>query len=94
MKCLTNHGQCVIDYKINRKCFRCRLKRCLAMGMRKDLILNQEEIQRRKDSRRNQNITSTLNSLPNSEPVLPAFDEIDRVRSFNMEYDFLISSII
>ena len=38
---------------ISRKCFRCRLERCFTMGMRKDFILNQEEIQRRKDSGRN-----------------------------------------
>jgi hypothetical protein len=52
------------------------------MGMRKDLILNQEEIQRRKDSARNRK----SNSLPNSESVLLTSDEIDRVSS-------LISSI-
>ena len=56
------------------------------MGMRKDLILNQEEIQRKKDSGRNRNTLSTSNSLPNSEPVLLTFDEIDRVSSFNIEY--------
>ncbi|CAF5058402.1 unnamed protein product, partial [Rotaria sp. Silwood1] len=50
-KCLTNHGQCIIDYKISRKYYRCRLERCFAMGMRKDLLLTQEEIQQRKDSR-------------------------------------------
>jgi hypothetical protein len=58
------------------------------MGMRKDLILSQEEIQRRKDSGRNRNISSTIeltNSLPNSEPVLPIFDEIDRVNFSNIE---------
>ncbi|CAF1330557.1 unnamed protein product [Rotaria sordida] len=91
-KCLTDHGQCVIDYLISRKCFRCRLERCFAMGMRKDLILNQEQIQRRKDSGRNRNISSkhsstielansspTSNSKPNSESVLLTFDEIDRL---------------
>ncbi|CAF4329684.1 unnamed protein product, partial [Rotaria sordida] len=62
------------------------------MGMRKDLILNQEQIQRRKDSGRNRNISSkhsstielansspTSNSKPNSESVLLTFDEIDRL---------------
>ncbi|CAF0911982.1 unnamed protein product [Adineta steineri] len=81
-KCLTDHGQCVIDYKISRKCYRCRLKRCFAMGMRKDLILSQEEIQRRKDSGRNRSASSTIeltNSVLNSESVLPTFDEIDRL---------------
>ncbi|CAF3783673.1 unnamed protein product [Rotaria sp. Silwood1] len=91
-KCLTDHGQCVIDYLISRKCFRCRLERCFAMGMRKDLILNQEQIQRRKDSGRNRNISSkrsstieltnslsTSNSKPNSESILLTFDEIDRL---------------
>ena len=61
------------------------------MGMRKDLILSQEEIQRRKDSGRNRKTSSTIeltnssNSLPNSESVLPTFDEIDRVNFFNIE---------
>ena len=47
------------------------------MGMRKDLILNQEEIQRRKESGRNRR----SNSLPNSESVMLASEEIDRVSS-------------
>jgi hypothetical protein len=53
------------------------------MGMRKDLILNQAEIQRRKDSGRNRNTSSsTSNSLPNSESILLTSHEIDRVNSF------------
>ena len=64
------------------------------MGMRKDFILNQEEIQRRKDSGRNRNTlsklsSSTSNSLPNSEFALLTFDEIDRVSSFNIEREFV-----
>lgn len=64
------------------------------MGMRKDFILNQEEIQRRKDSGRNRNTllkisASTANSLPNSESASLAFDEIDRVSYFNIEYEFV-----
>jgi hypothetical protein len=64
------------------------------MGMRKDLILSQEEIQRRKGSGRNRNnsltkevtnSSSRSNSLPNSESVLLTFDEIDHVSSFNIK---------
>jgi len=75
------------------------------MGMRKDLILSQEEIQRRKNSGRNRNnsltkeltnSSSTSNSLPNSESVLLTFDEIDHVSSFNITCGFfcLIPSIL
>ena len=52
-KCLTGHGRCAVEHKTSRKCYRCRLERCFAMGMRKDLILSQQEIQRRRDSSRN-----------------------------------------
>ncbi|CAF0948888.1 unnamed protein product [Adineta ricciae] len=52
MQCLKGKNQCQIDYKVNRKCFYCRLNKCLLMGMRKDLILNQKQIQeKRKDSK-------------------------------------------
>ncbi|CAF1689040.1 unnamed protein product, partial [Adineta ricciae] len=42
-KCLSNHGRCVIDVKEGRKCHRCRLERCLAMGMRQDLLITQKQ---------------------------------------------------
>ncbi|UJR17707.1 hypothetical protein I4U23_004605 [Adineta vaga] len=77
-KCLTNHGQCVIDCKISRKCFHCRLERCLTMGMRKDFLLKQDEIQRRKNSSRSRN-----NSL--------TYDEIDRLFMNSDELDYSLT---
>jgi len=57
------------------------------MGMRKDLILSQEEKQRKKKClEENRNFTAqrlstleSINSLSSSKSVSPAFDEIDRV---------------
>ncbi|UJR34712.1 hypothetical protein I4U23_027489 [Adineta vaga] len=69
LKCLTGQNQCVIDYRINRRCFPCRLNKCFSMGMRKDFILNHQQIQQgRKYSK------ITTESISNEE-----FDEIDNL---------------
>ena len=67
----------MIDYRINRRCFRCRLNKCFSMGMRKDFILNQQQIQQRRK------YSKTTESISNEE-----YDEIDNV-SFSL-YKFLI----
>ena len=78
---------------MRRKCQRCRLDRCFAMGMRKDFILSEEEKQRRRkrlEDNRNMssktlvtsessNSLSLTNSSPKSESFSQTFDEIDRV---------------
>jgi len=78
---------------MRRKCPRCRLSRCFAMGMRKDFFLSEEEKQRRRKrleenrdftSKRSStsestNSSSTSQPVFDSESILEAFDEIDRV---------------
>jgi hypothetical protein len=90
---LTGHGQCSVAYSTRRKCQRCRLDRCFAMGMRKDFIRSEEEKQRRKTRlEENRSITTTRlstsestnslsppNPLLNSDCLSEAFEEIDRV---------------
>ncbi len=66
---------------MRRKCTRCRLERCFAMGMRKDFILTEGEKQRRrKRLDENQNLTSQ--HVSNSESVPQAIDEIGHVSYF------------
>ncbi|UJR29829.1 hypothetical protein I4U23_017372 [Adineta vaga] len=48
LRCLTGKNKCYVDYKTARKCQRCRLEKCLNLGMRKDFILSEEEKQKRK----------------------------------------------
>ncbi|CAF4605316.1 unnamed protein product, partial [Didymodactylos carnosus] len=75
-------------------------ERCLAMGMRKDLILNQEEIQRRKDSGRNRSTSSKhsstielTTSIPNFESVLRTFDESDHSTDLNETENILFQAL-
>jgi nuclear receptor subfamily 1 group I len=93
LQCLTGRGQCSVAHGTRRRCQRCRLNRCFAIGMRKDFMHSKEEKQRRRKSlEENRNMTSqrsstseSTNSLSISNPLLnceslsPAFDEIDRV---------------
>ena len=79
--------QCSVEHSMSRKCQKCRLKRCLEMGMRKDFLLSEETKQkRRKRTEENQKITTTrlttAEVTPNPPSVSPLFDEIDRVSSY------------
>ena len=47
MRCLTGRGECPVGHGIRRKCQKCRLERCFAVGMRKDFLQTDEEKQRR-----------------------------------------------
>lgn len=38
LKCLKGKNQCTIDHRISRRCIRCRLTKCLSMGMRKEFL--------------------------------------------------------
>ncbi len=68
---------------MRRKCQRCRLDRCFAMGMRKDFIRSEEEKQRRKkiinDNRNLLFHGSSESSNLHSEGLSETLDEIDRV---------------
>lgn len=79
---------------MRRKCQRCRLDRCFAMGMRKDFILSEEEKeQRRKRIEENRNMaskslsttestdsqSSSSNILSNSTSSSQTFNDIDLV---------------
>ncbi|CAF0907329.1 unnamed protein product [Adineta ricciae] len=81
LRCYTNQGQCSVSHETHRKCPRCRLDRCFAVGMRKDFILSEEEKQRRKKRlEENRSATEKHNSSP---PSIPAneepLDDIDRL---------------
>lgn len=80
--------QCSVEYSMPRKCQKCRLKRCLEMGMRKDFLLSEETKQkRRKHAEKTRKITTTTTRLttsemtPNPPSISPILDEIDRVCS-------------
>ena len=78
---------------MRRKCQRCRLDRCFAMGMRKDFILSEQEKQRRRKRLEENRSMSSKSLVPSessnsssltnlslkSEPFSQTFDEIDRV---------------
>ena len=77
MRCLTGENQSLVGYEIRRKCPKCRLTRCFAVGMRKEFLLTDEEKQRRQEKRLQTNRSITPN--PAKSPT--TFDEIDRVNS-------------
>ncbi|CAF1175641.1 unnamed protein product [Rotaria magnacalcarata] len=93
LRCLTGQDQCSVTYEMRRKCQRCRLDRCFAMGMRKDFILSEQEKQRRRkrleENRsisskpllisESSNLLSLTNLSPKSESFSETFDEIDRL---------------
>ncbi len=97
IRCITGQGQCPVAHEIRRKCPKCRLERCFSAGMRKNLILSEEQKQERKKRlEENRNITSqrlSTSELTNSlsithsaskfEPLSLTSDEIDRV-SFSL----------
>ncbi|UJR19748.1 hypothetical protein I4U23_022881 [Adineta vaga] len=77
LKCLTGTNQCIIEYRTDRKCFRCRLNKCFSMGMRKDFILNQQQLQQRR--KHPKTAESIYNPAHNEDSISQEFDEIDRL---------------
>jgi hypothetical protein len=78
IRCLTSQGQCSVAHETRRKCSRCRLNRCFAMGMRKDFMLSEQEKQQRKkrlEENRNKITSSSSNVLSN----LHTSEQINRV---------------
>lgn len=83
--------QCSIEYEMPRKCQKCRLERCLAQGMRKDLLMTDEQKeQRRKRLEDNRNLTIQRSSTTD-QPIPSTFDEIDRVCFHPRSIDFILS---
>ena len=90
MRCLTGRGECPVGHGIRRKCQKCRLERCFAVGMRKDFLQTDEEKQRRQQrleenrsftSKRVSNLSesSVPSSTSNPQSSSATFDEIDQV---------------
>lgn len=81
---------------MRRKCPKCRLERCFAMGMNKDFIVSNEEKERRRkrlEENRNRVLQSSMTSNSTSStsilqpsstinPIPTKIDEIDQVISF------------
>ncbi|EGT59450.1 hypothetical protein CAEBREN_31767 [Caenorhabditis brenneri] len=53
---------CEINSVSRRFCQKCRLRKCFTVGMKKEWILNEEQLRRRKNSRLNNNSTSNKRS--------------------------------
>lgn len=81
LKCTTGQGQCPVAYETRRKCKKCRLHRCFAMGMRKDFLLSEEEKQRRK-RRLKEYRNTTLQCVSNAESIPPTFENNDHVNFY------------
>jgi hypothetical protein len=63
---------------MNRKCHRCRLNRCFAMGMRKDFIVKKEEKKTKKKRLKENGNVPSRRSL-NSDSLPQTLDETDHV---------------
>jgi nuclear receptor subfamily 1 group I len=96
IRCLTGRGDCSVAHETRRKCQKCRLEKCFAMGMRKDFILSEEEKQyRKKRLEENRNVTtqrlsttdstsssSVSNILSNPSSASPETDDLSQVSYF------------
>ena len=88
MRCSTGLGQCPLTPEIPRRCGKCRLERCLAVGMRKDFFVSEEEKERRRERLESRRLALQASSASASSPaqlaadpelLSSAIDEIDRV---------------
>ncbi|CAF1163507.1 unnamed protein product [Rotaria sp. Silwood1] len=74
IRCRTGQNRCSISHNSHRKCQRCRLEKCFAMGMRKDFIVSEEDKQKRRERleenrqlfNKRQSSTESTSSLTNA----------------------------
>ncbi|CAF1307017.1 unnamed protein product [Rotaria sordida] len=86
IRCRTGQNRCPISHNNYRKCQRCRLEKCFAMGMRKDFILSEEEKQKRRERlegnrqlvNERQSSTESISSSTN-QYISESLSEIDRL---------------
>ncbi|UJR08026.1 hypothetical protein I4U23_012303 [Adineta vaga] len=78
IRCVTGQGQCSVGNEVRRKCTRCRLNKCLAMGMRRDFVMSEEQKQERR-KKMEENQTMTMNSSSNPDQQTETLDEIDQL---------------
>ncbi|EGT41412.1 hypothetical protein CAEBREN_08904 [Caenorhabditis brenneri] len=63
---------CTMSSVSRRFCQKCRLRKCFAVGMKKEFILNDEQLRRRKNSRlKNDKSTTTSSSPLTVNPMSP-----------------------
>ena len=93
---MTGRGQCPVTHDVPRRCQKCRLERCLAVGMRKDFFISKEEKERRRERLESRHLVSQPTStqpISNSESLSPIMDEIDQVSFAKYSMQLICSSI-
>ncbi|CAG2100003.1 unnamed protein product [Medioppia subpectinata] len=80
-KCKTN-GKCVIDRNTRKSCRKCRLNKCLSVGMKKENIRNEEEKQLRRilveeNRRKRQNRGSSDDNMRTSTDEYKSYSNSD-----------------
>uniref|UniRef100_A0AC35UC54 Nuclear hormone receptor HR96 n=1 Tax=Rhabditophanes sp. KR3021 TaxID=114890 RepID=A0AC35UC54_9BILA len=89
---------CEINSVSRRFCQKCRLKRCMNVGMKKEWILNEEQLRRRKNSRLNHmtrhNGMGSMHegSMPNTQNMSNQLQNGSFIGSPNSMEQFLLSS--
>ncbi|CAF1151170.1 unnamed protein product [Adineta ricciae] len=81
IRCLKSRGQCPVGYEMRRKCARCRLDKCLRMGMRRDSILTEEQKQeKRKQLEENRCLAINNSTLPETlSNIVANVDDIEEL---------------
>ncbi|CAF0960324.1 unnamed protein product [Adineta ricciae] len=85
LRCLTGENHCSVNFKSARRCQRCRLEKCLNLGMRKDFIISEEEKQKRRQRLEENRL---LSNEFHSSSTLP----ITNIFSQEISQNFLIDS--
>uniref|UniRef100_A0A0N4ZYB5 Nuclear hormone receptor HR96 n=1 Tax=Parastrongyloides trichosuri TaxID=131310 RepID=A0A0N4ZYB5_PARTI len=90
---------CEINSVSRRFCQKCRLKKCFQVGMKKEWILNEEQLRRRKNSRLNHMARNNNNNHINSSGmqngcISGSVNNVNSVQNFNssLTNGFLVSN--